>query len=225
MALSRGDLDTAVEHATTAGQTATRPAQSFGVAALASAYRGDLDRARTLNETFRAVALSPTLEAFHAYIGGEIAGLEAEPHRALAHYDRAIELARSVRSTFVEGIAAVGRLSQIAKTDAGQALGGYRDLIDYWERTGSWVQQWTTLRNIADLLQQEGEADAAMFLRASAAAAPDAPALPDVGNDTPLAAHESQLVAEARGATRNEVLSVARAVIDRHLAARLEGVP
>jgi hypothetical protein len=84
VALSRGDLDDAVEHATTAGQMATRPAPSFGIAALAAAYRGDLEHALTLNETFRAVAVSPTLEAFHAYISGEIAGLEAEPNRALA---------------------------------------------------------------------------------------------------------------------------------------------
>lgn len=226
VALSRGDLDAAVEHATTAGQTATRPAQGFGIAALASAYRGDLDQAKALNETFRAAAVSPTLEAFHTYIRGEIASLEAEPHRALTHYDHAIELARSVGSTFVEGIAAVGRLSQLAKTgDTGQALGGYRDLIDYWDRTGSWVQQWTTLRNVADLLQHEGEADAATFLRTAAAAAPDAPSLTNAGNDTPLAADNNQLVAQAASASRSDVLAVARQAINRRLAARLETRP
>ena len=224
VALSRGDHDAAIEHATTAGQTATRPAQSFGIAALASAYGGDLEGATALNETFRAVAVSPTLEAFHAYISGEIAGLEAEPNRAVAHYDHALDLARSVGSTFVDGIASVGRLTQIAKTgDTHQALGGYRELIDYWERTGSWVQQWTTLRNVADLLQQEDEPDVATFLRAAAANAPDAPPpLPDTeyhaspGVDKDL----SQLVAEARTASRGHVLAVARQAIDRRLAAR-----
>jgi predicted ATPase/DNA-binding SARP family transcriptional activator len=222
VALSRGDLDAAIEHATTAGQTATRPAQSFGIAALASAYRGDIDRATALNETFRAVAVSPTLEAFHAYIGGEIAGLEAEPNRALAHYDHAIDLARSVGSTFVDGVASVGRLTQIAKSgDTHQALGGYRVLIDYWERTGSWIQQWTTLRNVADLLHQEGELDAATFMRAAAASAPDAPPLPDNENHASPAAdeHLSQLVAEATRASRSHVLAIARDAIDRRLAA------
>jgi len=223
VALSRGDFDAAVEHATLAGETATRPAQSFGVAALASAYRGDLETAHALNETFRATAVSPTLEAFHAYIRGEIAGLEAESAAAIAHYDHAIDLARSVGCTFVEGIAAVGRLSQMVKTGCTlQALAGYRDLIDYWERTGSWVQQWTTLRNVADLLQQEDEPNAATFLRAAAAAAPDAPPDPTAADPSTSASDEkrSELVYEATHASRTRVLAVSREAIDRLLAAR-----
>jgi tetratricopeptide (TPR) repeat protein len=221
VALSRGDFDIAVELATLAGQTATRPAQSFGVAALASAYRGDLETAHALNEKFRAIAVSPTLEAFHAYIHGEIAGLEAKPAAAIAHYDHAIDLARSVRSTFVEGIAAVGRLSQMVKTGGAlRALAGYRDLVDYWERTGSWVQQWTTLRNVADLLHQADEPDAATFLRAAAAAAPDAPPVPTAADPSSSASDErrSELVSEATHASRSRVLAVAREAIDRLLA-------
>jgi hypothetical protein len=33
--------------------------------------------------------------------------------------------------------AATGRIAD--------ALDGYRNLIDYWERTGGWLKQWTTL--------------------------------------------------------------------------------
>ncbi len=54
-------------------------------------------------------------------------------------------------------------------------------MIRYWQRTGSWTQQWTTLRNGAELLAQCGrDADAALLL-AAADADPDAPAV--VGAD------------------------------------------
>ena len=125
-------------------------------------------------------------------------------------------------STFVEGVASVGRLSQMVKTGpTSHALRGYLELIDYWERTGSWVQQWTTLRNVADLLQHHGEAEAAAFLRAAAASAPDAPPLPDTQHhESPDAeASLSQLVAQATQASRSQVLAVARDALDRRLAA------
>ncbi len=59
-------------------------------------------------------------------------------------------LARSSVATFVEGIASVGLLT--VRTDAGRvhdALRGYRDVIDYFARTGNWTHQWVTLRNLA----------------------------------------------------------------------------
>ena len=179
IALSRGDLDAAITLAITAGDTASRPAQSYGIAALATAYRGDLEAARTLNDRFRAVATSPTFDAFHLYITGEIEALAGHRDHALTHYEASIDRARSVGSTFVQGIAAVGLLSQLTATgETARALLGYRDLVDYWERTGSWVQQWTTLRNLADVLEELGGSEAAFFLRAAAARAPDAPPAP-----------------------------------------------
>ena len=198
-----------------------RPAPSYGIAALATAYRGDLDAARTLNDRFGAVAAPPTLEAFHLYITGEIEALDGHRDHALTHYEASIDRARSVGSTFVQGIAAVGLLSQLTATgQTARALLGYRDLIDYWERTGSWVQQWTTLRNVADILEELGGSEPAFFLRAAAARAPDAPPAPTP--DEPRAQDlDAQTIArlrtDAATASRGHVLQLARDAIDAAL--------
>jgi hypothetical protein len=48
-------------------------------------------------------------------------------------------------------------------------LPGYRALIDYWQRTAGWTQQWTTLRNLADRFEQLGD-DSSRVLSAVATA-------------------------------------------------------
>ncbi|MGH4008829.1 MAG: hypothetical protein ACRDTH_11855 [Pseudonocardiaceae bacterium] len=45
-----------------------------------------------------------------------------------------------------------------ARADAGRvhdALRGYRDVIDYFARTGNWTHQWVALRNLAGLLRAQ----------------------------------------------------------------------
>ena len=56
------------------------------------------------------------------------------------------------------------------------ALRGYREFIDYWDRAGNWTQQWVTLRNLAQLLRRLGDDEPAALLDATADQAPDAPA-------------------------------------------------
>lgn len=51
----------------------------------------------------------------------------------------------------------------------------WASLIDYWERAGCWLQQWTTLRNLADVLDDLGISEPARQLRGAADAASDAP--------------------------------------------------
>ena len=66
------------------------------------------------------------------------------------------------------------------RADAGRihdALRGYREVIDYFARTGNWTHQWTTLRNLADLLRRLGDDEPAALLDAAADQAPDAPAV------------------------------------------------
>lgn len=215
-ALSRGRLDLARTHAVAAAEAAPQPTQSFAVAALAAAYSGDLDGARGLNERFWSVARCPTFDAFHHYVTAEIDALNGDRDQALARYELAIETAKTVRSTFVQGIASVGRLSNLA--DAGEtsrALAGYEELIAYWERTGSWVQQWVTLRNLADLLDSIGDDAPAAQLRAAADRAADAPITTDdrhpTANSAPAARHP---VVDDRRA----VLQVARDAIAGHIA-------
>ena len=65
-----------------------------------------------------------------------------------------------------------GRAGRVA-----DALRGYRDVIDYFARTGNWTHLWTALRNLADLLRRLGDPEPAAVLDAAADAAPDAPAV------------------------------------------------
>ena len=67
---------------------------------------------------------------------------------------------------FVAGVATVGLLSaQVATEQYGEAITGYLDLLAHYERTGGWKYQWTTVQNIAALLDALGERDVAAVLR------------------------------------------------------------
>jgi hypothetical protein len=57
-----------------------------------------------------------------------------------------------------------------------EALSGYREVVDYFARTGNWTHLWATLRNLADLLRRLGDEGTAAQLDAAADQAPDAPA-------------------------------------------------
>jgi predicted ATPase/DNA-binding SARP family transcriptional activator len=216
VALSRGQLAAAVEYGERAAAQSDRPDQSLGVAALAAAYAGDFDAAARLCARFAAVVSSPTLRAFHAYVVAEIAAAQNRPDVAELRYSEALKLARSSGSSFVAGIAGVGLLSLHARTGrVTEALRGYADLLDYWERTGGWVQQWTTLRNLARLLEQLGDEATAEWLDAAADSAPDAPPAQHRAQprpDTPVG------VPDAASTSRATVLDVARRAITRHSA-------
>ena len=146
------------------------------LAALGAAYGGDLDRARTLNDRGGDGAVAPSMLAWSAYTAGEIESAAGHVEVAEQHYERAIDLARSSGATFLVGVATVGLLA--VQTAAGRihdALRGYREVIDYFARTGNWTHQWTTLRNLAELLRRLGDDEPAGLLDAAADAAPDAP--------------------------------------------------
>ncbi|MGH9229482.1 MAG: BTAD domain-containing putative transcriptional regulator [Acidimicrobiales bacterium] len=227
-ALSGGNLADAVTLGTKAAAHATRADQSLGVAALAAAYRGDLDEATALNQQLAAISASLTIQGFHCYVAGEIAALGAEADRAEDRYERSIALARESGATFLEGIASVGLLTLRANTNRiADALEGYRHLVDYWERTGGWVQQWTTLRNLARLLSTLGDEETALLLNAAADRAPDAPTTIDSG-DGPhryrgSADEAGHIFAQAACTDRVQILEIARQAIARHAAATRAG--
>jgi predicted ATPase/DNA-binding SARP family transcriptional activator len=207
VALARGAYAEAAEHALAAAALRVRPGELLGIAALALAYAGDADRARSLNDRGLAEAASPSMRAFGAYVTGEIETSVGRRDRAEPHYVRAIDLARAAGATFVVGIASVGLLP--ARADAGrvrEALVGYREVVDYFARTGNWTHQWTTLRNLADLLRRLGDEQPADLLDAASDRAPDAAA-----RSTP----PQPATVEVPG--RDAVLEVARLAIERNL--------
>ena len=213
-ALARGAYTDVVEHSLASAALATRHPESLGIAALATSYAGDPDHARTLNDRGLPGAGSPTMRSWGAYVAGEIESSTGHAEPAEQHYRRAINLARSSGATFLVGVATVGLLTVLA--DAGRvhdALRGYREVIDYFARTGNWPHQWTTLRNLADLLRRLGDSEPAALLDAAADQAPDAP----VVDRSPDAEPPPPLVPDPPAPSRAAVLEVARQAIERNL--------
>jgi predicted ATPase/DNA-binding SARP family transcriptional activator len=212
-ALARGAYTEVIEHSLAAEAVASEPRDNLGIAALAAAYAGDLDQARELNDRMLAAAVSPTMRAFGYYVVGEIDSAAGRAELAEDYYVRAIDLARTSGATFIVGVATVGLLAVRAKTGrVDDALRGYRDVIDYFARTGNWTHQWVALRNLADLLYHLGDHDSAMQLHAAADQAPEAPAVNPLTSDTAAAPGVTPATNRARA------LEVARQAIERHLA-------
>jgi predicted ATPase/DNA-binding winged helix-turn-helix (wHTH) protein len=173
-------------------------AESTALAALAAGYLGDFPQARRLAAEARALADaegSPSTLACAAYATGEIehcAG-SGEEQRWL---QRAIELADTSGTTahFYRAVAGVTLASsRAAAGDVAGAARLYRELIDRWLRTGTWTQQWTTLRNVAELLAGVDDGTVVRIL-AAAHADPVAAAL-----DPEALARERRLRADAVG--------------------------
>ncbi|WP_197722526.1 BTAD domain-containing putative transcriptional regulator [Cellulomonas fimi] len=175
--LARGRLADAAAHASAAAGLRPDPREALGIAALATAYAGDLAAAALLADRGRAAAVAPTMRAWAAYVDGELANLGGAPDDARARYEEAVRLARTSGATFVVGVATVGLLTVLARTGReDEALAGYRDVVDDFARTGNWTHLWATLRDLADLLARLGDTTTADLVHAAADAAPDAPA-------------------------------------------------
>lgn len=135
-------------------------------AALAAVYTGDADLARrSLAEAdaWAAAVGSPSELALCRYAWGELLG----PDRAaVAEYEQAIELASEVGASFVASISRVGLASTwAANGEARRAAREFDTVVRYWRTTGNWIQQWTTLRNVAVLLDTAGRPATAARIR------------------------------------------------------------
>jgi predicted ATPase len=211
--LARGAHADVVEHALAATAFPPWSRENFGIAALARAYAGDLDEARRLNDLGLAGAVSPSMRSWGAYVAAEIENLAGRREVAEQHYVQAIDLARTSGATFLVGVATVGLLT--VRVTAGrlhEALVGYREVIDYFARTGNWTHQWVTLRNLAVLLRRFGDNEPAALIDAAADRAPDAPAdgrsrgaepLPHTPPGTPTPGRAAALEAARRAIERN----------------------
>jgi predicted ATPase/DNA-binding SARP family transcriptional activator len=215
--LARGAFDDAVRHALAAAPLAPVPRENFGLAALATAYAGDPEAARPLNERGLVGAESPSMLSWGAYVTAEIDNVSGRNDDAERHYLRAIEHGRAAGATFLVSIATVGLLTVRARAGrVDEALRGYREVVDYFARTGNWTHLWATLRDLATLLRHLGDEEPAALIDAAADQAPDAPAdnrTRERGGPVPLVPG------------RAAVLDVARRAIERNLARSLSPGP
>ena len=219
--LSRGSYADVLEHSLAAAELATRPSENLGIAALALTSAGDFGRAQELNSRMAATAASPTLHAFGAYVSGEIHSANQRPDQAEDQYLRAIGLAQSSGATFLVGVATVGLVTVLGNAGrVSDALRGYRDLLDYWDRSGNWTQQWVTLRNLSQLLRRLGDDAPASLLDAAAERAPDAPAIGPASDTTAHASGRANTIGAGSPPSitnRADALDAARQAILRNL--------
>jgi predicted ATPase/DNA-binding SARP family transcriptional activator/class 3 adenylate cyclase len=149
--------------------------------AMALAYGGDADAALPVADRALGIAEasgSPIALAWAAYSAGEVR-LETDPEAAIGLLERALVASHAVGERMIIGVAGLSTVTLRARLGGrDHDLGAYRELIEHWRRVGAWTQQWTTLRNLVELLARRGEEEraAARLLGASEASGRAAPA-------------------------------------------------
>ena len=198
--LYRGELDGALVHFEAAERLARRVDDRFTALhsrmsrAMVLGYLGRTDDGLQLIDAVRreaSAARVPMVAVWCDFTEGELLA-ESQPTRALELVDRVV--AEADRAGWRMG-AGVGRLtasSLRARTAApADAVPGFERLIRHWDRVGDETHQWTTLRNLVELLTRLG------------AHAPAARLLGAVGTATrPTFGPERQRLEEARQVMR-----------------------
>jgi predicted ATPase/DNA-binding SARP family transcriptional activator len=183
--------------------------------AMALAYMDRIEEAiDELDAAERAAPdAGPAVRAFARYARGECLA-EVAPDEAVALVEEAVALARSSDAWFVEGVALLTAASLRGRHSAPEeAAPAFADLLRHWRRSGNWAQQWTTLRNVAELLVRLGAEEAAVTIAAAADAHDSA---------TPTFGPESDRLGQALAAARTR-LGSARWEAARRRGERLTG--
>ncbi|MGH9185082.1 MAG: ATP-binding protein, partial [Acidimicrobiales bacterium] len=159
---------------------ATHQVRERGARALAFGYLGQLGAAHA--ELAAATEListtgNPSMQAFCSYVAGELQ-LDVDPAAALPLLERARDLARHLGNRYLVAIAGVSAVSCAARIEhPAHSLGDYAELLDYFDRTGSLAQQWTTVRTLIETLTRQGADEPATTLYGALTASPSAPPL------------------------------------------------
>ncbi len=175
---------------------------SLGSAALAHLYGGRTTEAAQLAAATAREAdesRNPSALSFAHFVIGEIAAATGEAD-AEAHLHRAIAIASTCDSHFVEGIARVTLATlQADASDTADALDHYAVAVEQWGRHNTWAPQWVTLRHLVDVLARHGAvADAAVLYGAVTSTRTGAPAF---GSDARLLAGARKILETELGAT------------------------
>jgi predicted ATPase/DNA-binding SARP family transcriptional activator len=185
-------------------------------AALTLAYRGETAEAIVqADEAARAaVEAGIAARAFNRYVQGECRA-EADPERAIVLLEEATELARSCDAAFIEDVAHLTSVSIRGRQGAPRdALPAFSELIEHWRHRGNWTQQWTTLRNLAELLVRSGADEQAVLIAAAADVASAAP--PTFGVEYDRLSHALAAARERLGEDRFEAARTRGRRMDRH---------
>jgi ABC-type nitrate/sulfonate/bicarbonate transport system substrate-binding protein len=119
------------------------------------AYDGDPQTAVAAAERIQvdAEASGETIIANWAvHVQGK-ALIDTDPVRAGALLEDALRRARETGDRYLQGVALVAAASvRTRHGDPAEAAPLFLAVVDHWRDSGIWTQQWTTLRNVVDLL-------------------------------------------------------------------------
>ncbi len=165
--------------------------------AVCPAYCGRVDEAIEACDALSSLVTAvknPSLDAWSDYINGEVR-LDRAPVQALTYLRQSAAAGRRIGNRVIVGAAGLSVVSCEARVgDPNEALAQYGEIIDHWQRDGSWNMVWTTLRTLVELLTRlRRDADAARLYGAMEASTTAAPL---AGAD---AARIAEAVATVRG--------------------------
>lgn len=151
-----------------------------------------------------------TLSMAHCAVG--IALADSDPIEALRSLDLAVRLGASVENNFMTGMAGMEAAALRARRGDPDAARLFCDVIDHWEAGGPRLinQQWDTLRYVARLMLDLGEADVAVAVDSALRAVARVPAL------SPTDLSETDGV-QGDPLTGVETVELVRAALRRHL--------
>ncbi len=138
-----------------------------GVVPLVRGYCGDVAGGlRTADELrIRAEDAGDELgAAWMRYIQGELV-LDTDPERAGIVLTQALEVGRRLGDRYLTGVALVSAASVLSRHgEPTEAAALFGDVVEHWRQAGDWTHQWTTIRNVTDLLTRMHRDDAAAVL-------------------------------------------------------------
>lgn len=157
----RGDLDQALVHLSAAERLARAVDDEFTATysrisrAIGMGYLDRVEEGLALVDELRtatATARNPLLLAWCDYTRGELLA-ETRPQPALAFVDKAVAAADDAGWRMLAGAGRLTASSLRARAaDPVDAVPGFERLIRHWARLGDRTHQWTTLRNLVELL-------------------------------------------------------------------------
>jgi len=172
----RGDLTSAFDHFDRAAELARTAEDDFTAgfarasAAITLGYAGRVDEALALAAQVRSAARAAGSELVVCWCDyAEAEALtERDPLHALELVDRVVGRADAAGWQMLAGVGRLTASSLRARVaDPEDAIPGFQRLIGHWDRLGDQTHQWTTLRNLVELLTRlEASVPAARLLGA-----------------------------------------------------------
>jgi predicted ATPase/DNA-binding SARP family transcriptional activator len=207
----QGDLDAAVEHFTIAEDLALADGDEVTAgharmsSSLALGYAGHRDEALRRLADARAVGErtgAGCVAVWCDYAEGELLA-EQDPARALELMDEAVAAADREGWRLVAGVGHLTASSLRARSAApADAIAGFDRLIRHWDRLGDRTHQWTTLRNLVELLVRVGDLASAARVLGSVTNSPK----PTFGAEEERLRHAAEQVRAGLGDRADELI-------------------